>query len=207
MRAHVSSLPRSVQRLALTVMTASARLGLSRRRTPLPPLGEQAHLTAVLRLGDAFVPEITTVKAHYVYPPESVHITVTNLDDSTVDLAGAVERLAALQLPAPTFTIGNLGCSPDTLFLRCVHDDRFDQLRLAVEQSFDLHPSRSPVSWLFRRLSFANVVRFDGPGEWQQIRASNAEAHCQTLEIVRTDRYLSSQGTTVIKEIPLKNTG
>ena len=193
--------------MTLAALTAIARLGLSRRNTPLPPIGEQAHLTAVLRLGSTFVPEITTMKPHYVYPPETVHVTVADLDRTGVDVAAAIDRLAALPLPAPTFAVEGLGCSPDTLFLRCIHDDRFDQLRLAVEQACELHPSRSPMSWLMRRLSFANVVRFDGPGEWQEIRVPRTEASCGILEIVRTDRYLSSQGTTVIQTIPLEHTG
>jgi hypothetical protein len=161
----------------------------------------------VLRLGATLVPEITTTNLHYIYPPETVHVTVSNLDATNVDVEEAIERLAARRLSAPTFTVGGLGCSPDTLFLRCIHDGRFDRLRLAVEKAFELPPSGSPMSWLFRRLSFANVVRFDGPGEWQQLRHSRAEARCTTLEIVRTDRYLSLQGTTVIRTIPLQNTG
>ena len=206
-RPHVNRLPRVVQRLALTALTATARLGLSRRRAPLPPIGEHVHLTAVLRLGATLVPEITTTNLHYIYPPETVHVTVSNLDATNVDVEEAIERLAARRLSAPTFTVGGLGCSPDTLFLRCIHDERFDRLRLAVEQTFELPPSGSPMSWLFRRLSFANVVRFDGPGEWQELRHSRAEARCTTLEIVRTDRYLSLQGTTVIRAIPLQSTG
>lgn len=206
-RPRVNRLPRIAQRVALAALTAVARIGLGRRRTPLPPVGEQAHLTAVLRLGDAFVPRITDAEPHYIYPPETVHVTVSNLDATDVDLAVALERLTALPLSAPSFTVGRLGCSPDTLFLRCIHDDRFDRLRLAVEQSFELPPAGSPTSWLFRRLSFANVVRFNGPGEWQQVRRPSTEASCTTLEIVRTDRYLSSQGTTVIQTIPLENIG
>ena len=188
-------------------MTTAARTGIGRRSTPLPPLGEQAHLTAVLRLGDSVVPAISAADRHYVYPPETVHVTVSNLDAAGADLEIALERLSVLPLEAPGFAIDRLGCSPDTLFLRCVHDHRFDHLRESVEEAFELKRSPSLKSWLFGRLSFANVVRFDGPGEWQQIPSVRIQVRCTTLEIVRTDRYLSSSGTTVLARIPLPSVG
>jgi hypothetical protein len=192
--------------VALTVLTSWSRLWLERRRAPLPPLGEKVHLTAVVRLGASVVPRIDVATRHYVYPPETVHVTVSNLDRSGADLDVAMRRLSELSLPAPTLRVGELGCSPDTLFLRCVHDRRLDRLREAVEQAFEVRTGRSPRSWLFRRLSFANVVRFDGPGEWAPTLAVHRQVRCLTLEIVRTDRYLSIPGTAIIETIALKTT-
>ncbi len=100
--------------------------------------------------------------------------------------------------------MGEVGCSPDTLFLRCVHDHRFVRLREAVELAFEVASSRTPQSWLFRRLSFANVVRFNGPGEWIREPSVERQVRCTTLEIVRTDRYLSPSGTTVIETVFLQ---
>lgn len=196
-------LPRLIQRAALAGLTAVSRRGLDRRRDPLPPLGEVAHLSAVVRLGASAVPTLTARQQHYVYPPETVHVTVSSLDAATVDVPLAVRRLADVHMPTPTFRVAGLGCSPDTLFLRCIHDKRFTQLRLAVEQAFGVPPASSPRSWVFRRLSFANVVRFDGSGEWQQISAPSGDVQPTVLEIVRTDRYLSVPATTVLDTITL----
>jgi hypothetical protein len=193
------------QRSALAALTAASRLRVHRRDAPLPPLGQQDHLTAVLRLGASAVPEIDAAEHHYVYPRETVHVTVSNLDQAGAALDVAIARLSQLPLPAPSFAVGKLGCSSDTLFLRCIHDHRFDRLREAVELAFEVPNSRSPLSWLFRRLSFANVVRFDGPGEWASVPNVERHVRCPTLEIVRTDRYLSLSGTSLIQAIPLQN--
>ena len=110
------------QRGAFAALTTVSRLGLQRRTAPLPPVGTQDHLTAVLRLGPSAVPNLDVAPRHYVYPPETV-------DD-------AIDRLSSTRLVAPVFWIGEVGCSPDTLFLRCVHDHRFVRLREAVELAF-----------------------------------------------------------------------
>ena len=198
-------LPAAAQRVALATLSTTARARLDRRTDRLPVLGEQAHVTAVLRLGEGIVPEIAVADRHYVYPPASVHVTVSNLDMATVDVDEAVDRLSRLTLAAPTFVVDKLGCSQDTLFLRCVHDRPFDRLRVAVEDAFGVAAGRSPSSWLFRRLSFANIVRFDGRGEWSDITVAPVQVRCTTLEIVRTDRYLSPSGTTVLRRLELRD--
>ena len=191
------------QRSALAALTVASRLRVHRRDARLPPLGQQDHLTAILRLGASAVPEIDVAEHHYVYPREMVHVTVSNLDQAGAALDVAIGRLSQLPLPAPSFDVGKLGCSPDTLFLQCIHDHRFDRLREAVELAFEVPTSRSPRSWLFRRLTYANVVRFDGPGEWVSVPNVEHHVRCPKLEIVRTDRYLSLPGTSLIQAIPL----
>jgi hypothetical protein len=201
-----NGLSEQAQRSALAALTAGSRLRVQYRKTPLPPLGQPNHLTAVLRLGATAVPEINVSERHYVYPPRTVHVTVSNLDQAAAALDVAIDRLSRLSLPAPSFVVGKLGCSPDTLFLRCVHDHRFDRLREAVDVAFEISDSGTPLSWLFRRLSFANVVRFDGPGQWASVPSIERLVRCPTLEIVRTDRYLSLAGTSLIQTIPLDET-
>lgn len=141
---------------------------------------------------------------HHVYPPGTVHVTVANLDDATVDLDTAVATLEAVPPPAPMFEISGTGCSPDTVFLRCIHDRAFGLLRESLRDAFGVRRRAGPMAWLFDRLSFANVVRFDGRGVWVPIPDVHASVSCGELEIVRTDRYLSDQGTEVLRRIPLE---
>jgi len=191
------------QRGAFAALTTLSRLGLQRRTAPLPPVGKQDHLTAVLRIGPSAVPNLDVSPRHYVYPPEAVHVTVANLDRAGAPLDDAIVRLSRTQLVAPVFWIDEVGCSPDTLLLRCIHDHRFVRLREAVEIAFEVSRPWTPLSWIFRRLTFANVVRFNGPGEWIHEPSVERQVRCTTLEIVRTDRYLSPSGTTVVEAISL----
>jgi len=200
-----STLPTATQRAGLGLLTATSRRRLSRRRTPLPPVGRPRYRTAVLRLG---LPEVRLDgidDRHYRYPPETVHVTVTNLDASTADPDEAIRRLARVRLRAPELTIDGLGCSPDTLLLRCLHDDRFGELRERVAAAFDLPRSRSPTRWLLDRLAYANVVRFDGAGAWPTgVGGDIGTVICRALEIVHTDLFLSPQATTILARLPLQ---
>ena len=153
-----------IQGLAFDALTMRSRRGLRSRLTPLPPIGRADHLTAVIRLPPDLVPRLDVGGSHYVYPSDTVHVTVTNLDRATVEPTIAIARLRALDLEAPRFVITGLGCSPDTLFLRCVHDAAFVELRRHVRRAFGVERTGRPQ--LASRLSFANVVRFDGPGTW-----------------------------------------
>jgi hypothetical protein len=182
------------------------RRTLARRRRPLPPLGDASHLTAILRIGALFVPRLRVDERHYVYPPHTVHVTVANLDAADVDLDDAIDRLRSQSLPAPEFVVCGLGCSPDTLFLKCVHDVRFVELRAAVSDAFDLQRAPVGATRLFERLSFANIVRFDGRGEWPHVTVPDQRETCRELEIVRTDRYLSDSATIIEARVALGTT-
>jgi hypothetical protein len=192
-----------VQHVALAAMTASSRARSSRRRRPLPPLGTPAHLTSILRIEHPDLPRLALAERHYVYPASTVHVTVANLDAARIDVDRALERLRDDDLEAPQLRIGRLGCSPDTLFLRCTTDDRFERLRRAVRAAFGVEPAAPPATRLFERLAVANVARFDGPGEWARVRVRPTLVECRELQIVRTDRYLSDAGTVVVARIPL----
>jgi hypothetical protein len=196
-------LPPAAQRMAFALLTTVARTRLSRRRSPLPQLGTPIYLTSILRLGDTNLPQLDVEDRHHRYPPSTVHVTVANLDTATVDVGVALERLRSRDLPAPSLTIDGLGCSPDTLFLRCIADVRLDELRRAVLDDFGVV---RPSSWTMRlsgRLAYANVVRFDGPGQWIRTSIPITSIECRELEIVRTDRYLSDAGTDVLERLPL----
>lgn len=163
--------------------------------------GADLHL-AVLRLGHLGLPR-DSYRGHYVYPPDTVHVTVTNLDDATSPLDAAIAELTAADLRAPTFTITGLGCSPDTVFLRCIHDGAFALLRAEVRHAFGVAGSPRRAGWVFERLSFANVIRFDGSARWTRVPTPRTTVTCTELEIVRTDRFLSERGTTVLARLAL----
>lgn len=199
----VLAFPAAVQRTLALSLTGISRLSFRRRPTSLPAHGGSEHLTAIIRLGAHVVPEIEA-PGHFVYPPHTVHITVTNLDGATVEVNAAISALGDRLPIAPTFHLGGVGCSPDTLFLRCVHDGAFGELRNALRGAFGMPSGFSPVRWLFDRLSFANVVRFDGRGQWLSAAAPPAMVVGLEVEIVRTDRYLSDDATVVLARIPLR---
>jgi hypothetical protein len=179
-----------------------SRRRLRSRTTSLPPIGQTTHLTAVIRLPPGLVPPVELGGSHYVYPSDTVHVTVINLDRATVEPTVAIARLRSRDLVAPTFVVNGLGCSPDTVFLRCVHDATFAELRREVRQAFCVERSGRFPSVL-SRLTFANVIRFDGPGECPERLDHRGDFVARRLEIVRTDRYLSEGGTTVLAELPL----
>jgi hypothetical protein len=195
-------LPPSVQGWAFDALTMISRRRSARRTTPLPPLGRPDHLTAVIRLPPTLIPRLELRGSHYVYPNDTVHVTVSNLDRATVEPEIAIARLRTRDLAAPSFVVTGLGCSPDTLFLRCVHDTTFAELRRQVRDAFGVERARPSVSVL-SRLAFANIVRFDGPGEWPQHVKTFGEVTGTRIEIVRTDRYLSHSATSVVAELPL----
>lgn len=198
-----TALPRLAQRAALTVVTLAARQRARHRNEHLPAQGQPIHRTAVLRLDGVALPELAVNDRHYVYPPGTVHVTVTNLDTATVEVADALARLRSCELPAPEFEVIGLGGSPDTLFLKCLHDERFGRLREVTRRAFGVPEAGLGVTWLFDRLSYANVVRFNGPGQWVDAPVARQRRRCPELEIVRTDRFLSESGTIVEHRLPL----
>lgn len=196
-------MPAVLQAGALSLLTVSSRATARRRDRRLPPIGEPSLFTTVLRLPGVWSGVLPEYTGHYVYSPTSVHVTVTSLDGATRDLDDAIVTLGQRRLPAPTFTITGFGCSPGTVFLRCIHDDAFAELRAAVRSAFGIEAPRRPDAALFGRLSYANVVRFEGRPTWRRARWKPATITCGEMEIVRTDRVLSDDGTVVLARVAL----
>lgn len=199
---------RASQRAIAAAAVPLYRRGLARRSAPLPVLGAEAasHLTSVLRLNVELPRDVSKVLvAGYRYPTHTIHVTVRNLDRATVPVERAVARLERLLLEPVVLSIEGLGCSPDTLFLRCTHGPELVRLRRAVDAAFGLPTGHGPVGALFSRISFANVVRFDGPGYWPGRSSFKAIVRIPTMEVVRTDKYLSDEGTTTLAVISLAN--
>jgi hypothetical protein len=195
-------MPAIVQAGALSLLTLGSRLVARGERT-LPPIGEPSLFTSVLRLPGVWSGESAVHVGHYVYPASSVHVTVTSLDGATNELDDAIVALGQRRLPAPTLRITGFGRSPGTVFLRCIHDHALAELRASVCTAFGILPPRRPTAALFRRLSYANVVRFAGTPPRGRATFERTTITCTEMEIVRTDRCLSADGTIVLARVAL----
>jgi hypothetical protein len=72
------------------------------------------------------------------------------------------------------------------------------------------NPPYGPSDLLFRRLAFANLIRFSGAvslpfiREISRYRTTSFGSFCvEALELVQTDRLFSDAGTTTIDRVPL----
>jgi hypothetical protein len=196
-----------VQRLVSDVVSRRSGPALGTRTEPLPIIGQAArrHLTSVLRL-DISPPALDIAERHYRYPAGTVHVTVANLDASRVPAAVGAQRLGAQTLAPVSLHLGGFGCSPDTIFIKVLYDSAFVDLRKAVRRAFELPggPLNAVRALPYSAMAFANVVRFDVAGERPPRNVTVfGSATIDTMEIVRTDRVLSDEGTDVLARISL----
>lgn len=193
------------QRAMSSLVTGVSRTQLARRTEALPAGGPDhaKHLTSVLRVPVEFDLPTPLPPGHYRYPPDTVHVTVCNLDLARRSTEDAIERLKVQGLQEVRFFIDGLGCSSDTIYAHCLYDKSFTVLRRAVRAAFDVEPSWSVRRQPYRVMAFANLVRFDGPGVWPGRLKIARWVDVRAMEIVRTDRYLSGLGTTVIAAVQL----
>jgi hypothetical protein len=199
-RVRGSGLSPFAQDVLLGTVAALAAPRLVLRRRPLPPRGQPTYVTTVLRLPSFTLPPLDLPERHHRYPPGTIHVTVANVDRARVPIADAVATLRAQPLPVARIALNGLGVSPDTVFVRCVADSGFATLRLAVAEAFGQALPRSP---LYRWTAWANVVRFDGRGTRVAADEPTGWVEAAVLEVVRTDRYLSDEGTEVLATVPL----
>jgi hypothetical protein len=198
----LSTLPAWAQRVVFAVIGMVSRVGFPLRRSRIPEIGGSGYLSAVTRVPAVAVPRIEVGDESYLYPPDTVHVTVAWLDRATVDIDTAMEVLQMQQLEAPRVLIRGLGCSADSLYLWCEHDWHFQYLRRAVYRAFGVR-RRGPRRRLRDTLSYARVVRFEGRGWWPGPAPGDVDVTVMSIEIVRTDRMLSDEGTTVLAKLPL----
>jgi 2'-5' RNA ligase len=212
-----------LHRLAWEAGRARLRAGAGRRAFTPPPCGPAAalHLTTVARLPAEVVAALAPVlerlraagPAHCWYPPGTVHLTVHNLDGLDLDGdagAAALAELRALVGAHPPFRVAarGLGVSAGTVFAQVLPCDptlralRAD-LRLLLRRR-GVAPRRA------RPVGHANVARFAGPvtaaflAELARQRRRDFGGWTATeVELVRTDRYLSHEGTTVLARLGL----
>jgi 2'-5' RNA ligase len=207
---------------------AATRATAGRRTFTLPPTGAAAavHLTTVVRLpatvAAALAPTLDRLRAvgprHHYYPPETMHVTVQNLDALAPPAApppagpapppdGLVELVAAR---APfRLTVRGLGVAPGAVFaLALPGDATMASLRAALA---GLTGGQSPRDRLGRGLGHANLVRFSGPvtagflAELARLRRQDFGTFIvDEVELVRTDRLLSPEGTTTLGRLRLE---
>jgi hypothetical protein len=213
----------AVERLAYQVAwwagRARLRFPAGRRPVALPAAGPAAavHLSAVARLpapvADAVAAATARLRAHdpghHYYRPRTMHVTVLNLDG--FDLAGRLPELrAAIAACGPVgLTVRGLNLSPATVFAQGFLDDaRLPVLRRRLAR---LHaPAGRWRRPLARRVAVANAVRFAAPPSAAFLaelaglrRLGFGRATLTEVEVVRTDRLLSPEGTLLVERVRL----
>jgi hypothetical protein len=108
---------------------------------------------------------------------------------------------------------------PNSVFLQLFPEDRslWELRRTLALMTQDSFHARKPATesslvrdLLFRRLSFANLIRFSGPISLPFIReiarhrtTDFGSFRVEALELVQTDKLFSAAGTTTIDRMPL----
>jgi 2'-5' RNA ligase len=199
---------------------ARLRLTAGRRAFELPPQGLAAadHLTTVVRVPDDVAAALGAAQErlrrldprHHYYPPQTMHLTVANLDHMPAGVSDRIGPVLEGLRPVDVLVRG-LGVSPTTVFARVLPKDsgmRELRNRLAELAPKPLRPSLGDRAML--HLSFVNVVRFRGPvsaallREVVRLRAAPVGRFSITeVELVRTDRLLSDAGTQLLQRFPL----
>lgn len=195
-------------------LVGRARLALRRERHRLPSAGPEqgSYVTSVTRVPTEIAARLEPALArlrrhdpqHHYYAPDTVHVTIRNLDSLS---AGALPAARAAIAAHPSFelTARGLSLSRHTVFA-AVHpvDGTLRALRRELASLAGGGAGRLPD------LAFANVVRFSGrvSGEFvrelARLRRADFGSWLVTeVELVRTDRLLSREGTEVLDRVPL----
>jgi 2'-5' RNA ligase len=185
----------------------------------LPPSGPAAavHLTTVVRLPAtvtaALAPTLDRLRAvgprHHYYPPETMHVTVQNLDalGPAAPLPDGLVELVAARAPF-RLAVRGLGVGPGAVFaLALPGDATLASLRAGLAGFAGGHDRGR----LGRGLGHANLVRFSGPvtagflAELARLRRQDFGTFTvDEVELVRTDRLLSPEGTTTLGRLRLE---
>jgi 2'-5' RNA ligase len=198
-------------------VASSARLLVHRRKEyRLPPHGpgSSSHVTAVSRVSVQRADDVAraleslraTAPEHYFYPPETLHLTIRNLDGLD---AAAFDAAAAILSAAPAFDLElhGLNVSSQTVFVQALpRDDTLRSLRRRLDDL--LRASTRPH--LPASLAHVNVVRFRGrvgPSLLLAVARQRSLAlgtlRVDEVEIVETDRLFSAAGTRTVRRIAL----
>ena len=207
---------------------------LVRKRFVPPPVGLRAatHVTLVARLPSQITEPIKEIVAslgksaakHYVYPAETIHLTVQNLDPLMHEIDDLEEMRERLRILVGSFVpmrmvAQGLGISPDTAFIQIFPEDMtLAKLRREIRTLMFARfpPSRFTSGYprsrqLFRHMAFANVMRFSGivtPSFIRKIANHRSRYFgafsMATVELVVTDRFLSAEGTHVKEQMSFR---
>jgi 2'-5' RNA ligase len=218
--------------LEVAWLASSSWLRLSAGRTAhaLPPSGPDVavHQAIIVRVPSHVASSVTPALEglrqrdphHHYYPPETMHVTVRKLGRFPSDDPGVVARLAELRHvvgshPGFDLTMWGLNLSPTTVFAQIVpHDRTFHSLRRHLGGIVDRSVYQASSERLFdasaRTLAHANVVRFSGlvtTGFIKEVsrfrRIHFGRWTVREVDLVRSDKLLSREGSHVIERIPL----
>ncbi|HEV2870548.1 MAG TPA: 2'-5' RNA ligase family protein, partial [Actinomycetota bacterium] len=160
---------------------------------------------------EALAPALDRLRAlgpgHHWYPPETMQVTVQNLDGAVP--ADRIEQGAGDLVDAhPPFrlTVRGLGVAPGAVYaLALPGDATLRSLRAGLGR---LAAGRRPR--VGRGLGHANLARFSGPvttGFLPELARMGGQGFgsftVEEVELVRTDRLLSPAGTTTLARRPL----
>lgn len=195
-------------------LAGRARLAFSRKHHQLPPAGLEhaAYLTSVVRvpadIAGRLEPVLERLRAHgpqhHYYEQDSLHVTIRNLDSlADDDLAAA--RAAIASHPPFELEARGLNLSLQTVFAAVrPADGTLRSLRRALAELTGAKPGA------LADVAFANVVRFSGrvePGFVRELarmrRVELGSWLVREVELVRTDRLLSPEGTQVLDRVRL----
>jgi hypothetical protein len=201
-------LRRPVQQAAFALLQAQERRRLPHGATTLQ-LGEPS-LTCVVRLRPVLalpihqaVRSLAGVERHYVYPAADLHVTLLNLGASTdLDAVAAV-----LGRTAPfAVRLHGLQLSRHSVSVRAFDDT--GALHAVRRRLIEVTGARP--AWPRRRLGFVNAVRYlsqDVQQLTEAVRDQRARRfgvlEVTVAEVVRTDKVLSADGTTVLARTAL----
>jgi len=178
--------------------------------------GQPRFLTTVVRLPAEIGERLVEVGArlsrmqpgHYLYPAESIHLTVLALADAPGverEVEPALERRRRFAID-----VRGLNVSSSTVFAE-LHPHGLGLRALREElRSVESHEHPAASRWLRRRLAHANLMRFTGPprpsvlAELRSLRrASFGSFEVGEVEVALTDKVLSRQGTRTLGRIQL----
>ncbi len=217
--------------LAWLVGNAQLRLFASATPHTLPPSGSgvAVHDSVVIRLPADVATSVAAALQglrelgphHYYYAPDTMHVTVAVVDGflpDDLDTGAGLAELRAIVGSHPRFdlTLSGLNVSPTTVFAQVIpHGWTFRSLRKHLRSLAKQNTSRSGSASGFgvvarSLLPHANVVRFSGQVTAEFLdevsrlrRAGFGRWTVSEVELVRTDRLLSREGTQVVERMPL----
>jgi hypothetical protein len=192
---------------------------------PASGVGSAVHLSLVARLPQAASSRVREIvsdlrqrnPSHHYYPADTIHLTIMNLDPCVDN--DRLELLAQLQDcigPSHRFYLQGrgLGVSPSSTFLQLFPENRsLLMLRRKVSHLRPVGRGIEPDDFrtlLFRRLAFANLIRFSGPLSVSFVREIARHRSTifgrflvETLELVHTDKLFSAESTRTIQRFDL----
>lgn len=209
----------AAQRSAFALISLRERAAALRRLPPWNPDGPERYLTAIFRLPEAAARRLAAAAAalagpgRYVYPAESLHLTLLNLDPWRVRFGpgfeGAVPAVReALRGAAPAaVAIQGLGLARQSAYAKAFSPDgSLLRLRLRLAKALGLPPAgargHEPALALLP-VGLVNLVRFSGrlgPEEARAIAGASrgfqvGNLSLEIVEVVVADRVLSRERT------------